>query len=393
MAELPRAKLIFDGTCPDCGRRETALPVPLPAVGDDFDWRLRDYDGFRLFMLEELAARFPERRRWTPADLEVVLVEALAAVLDQLSDMLDRVSSEAFLETARRPESVRRLLAMIGFDAVQQALADGQITLDATAERSPAEALDLFWLRHPHAMEAARVAGPRAVHTPRRMVTIDDHARRLEDHPLVLRAHAEGTWTGSWTTLRLAVICWDNRRLDAAGLDYPYELRRAVADFHRRRGLSVPALEAGEPPSIRAVLRPYLDAYRMAGQEVILEDARPVGIALALSIRLGPTYFRSEIRRAVGQALGRGPGGFFQPGRLRFGEDLHAGDVIQAVMALDGVKSVCLRRFKRLGRRFPDRSASGTIELTGLEVALCDNDPARPERGTWRLRLYGGLEG
>ena len=90
-------------------------------LGDDFDWLVRDYDSFRRFMLEELAARFPERTRWTPADMEVVLVEVLAAVLDQLSDMLDRVATESYLETARRPETVRRLLALIGFDAATAA--------------------------------------------------------------------------------------------------------------------------------------------------------------------------------------------------------------------------------------------------------------------------------
>ena len=42
--------------CPDCGVREVHLPAPLPKVGDDFDWLVRDYDGFRMFMLEELAA-------------------------------------------------------------------------------------------------------------------------------------------------------------------------------------------------------------------------------------------------------------------------------------------------------------------------------------------------
>jgi hypothetical protein len=90
------------------------LPGPLPGVGDDLDWKARDYDRIRIFMMEELAARFPERTRWTPADIEVVIVEVLAAALDQLSDMTDRVASEAYLETARRPESVRRLLKFIG---------------------------------------------------------------------------------------------------------------------------------------------------------------------------------------------------------------------------------------------------------------------------------------
>ena len=93
MAQSPAVELHFRGTCPDCGVREVKLPAPLADVGDDFDWLVRDYDGFRMFMLEELAARFPERKRWTPADLEVVLIEVMATILDHLSDMADRVAA------------------------------------------------------------------------------------------------------------------------------------------------------------------------------------------------------------------------------------------------------------------------------------------------------------
>ncbi|HET9474603.1 MAG TPA: hypothetical protein VFO82_11965, partial [Steroidobacteraceae bacterium] len=99
------------------------------------------------------------------------------------------------------------------------------------------------------------------------------------------------------------------------------------------------------------------------------------------------------VRRAIEQALGTGAGGFFEPGRLQFGEDLVASDIIQALMALDGVDNVCLNRFKRLGTRFPDMSASGRIRLEGLEIAVCDNDPLVPARGYFRLTLHGGRMG
>jgi hypothetical protein len=66
MADAPHLHLRFEGHCPDCGVREAQLPAALPDAGDDFDWRVRDYDGYRMFMLEELHARFPERKRWTP---------------------------------------------------------------------------------------------------------------------------------------------------------------------------------------------------------------------------------------------------------------------------------------------------------------------------------------
>lgn len=392
--ETPVQELHFQGECPDCGGRRVELPRALTSLGDDFDWRVRDYDGFRVFLLEELAARFPERTRWTPADVEVTLIEALSAVLDQLSDMLDRVASEGTLETARRPDSVRRLLQMIGFDPVSTAFDvpdPGDELDDPDAERLRREqALELYWLRHPEVMEAARRSGPRSIRTQRRMVTTEDYALRLSEHPLVHRAHAWTDWSGSWTSVHVAVIAWDEHRLDDAPA-YPPELRTAIEAFHREHRLPLP-LWSGSP-SLRQVLRLYLDAYRMAGQEVLLEDAIPVGIILGLSVIVDERYFRSEIRRAVEQALGRGPGGFFAPGRLRFGEDLHASDLFEALMDVEGVMDITLDRFKRIGASHPDRAAEGRIALRGLEVAVCDNDPGRPERGYYRLNLCGGRRG
>jgi hypothetical protein len=468
MAATPVPDLRFAPSCEDCGLRDVQLPEPLPTLGDDFDWLVRDYDGFRLFMLEELAARYPERRRWTPADMEVVIVETLAVVLDQLSDMLDRAQAEAFLETARQPQSVRRLLAMIGYDAV--ALADNRARIpDATGpsganpsetrqrlspfqsalhkylgdyqpavdELSPSEqdelqlfiddpasapesalgvvqtfldnapqfvdrarndALHRYWSLYPHAMDAARSAGPRAIHTQKRMVTKDDYAERLEDHPLVLRAHAYSRWTGSWQTISVAVIMRNNVSLDQhlseatiGSAEALGALQTAIEDFNRERGLEEPAWDV--PPDARTVLRPYLDAYRMVGQEVFLHDAERIGINISLSVRVASHYFQSEVRRAVFEALGTGLDGFFAPGRLRFGEDLHASDVIETVMALDGVETMCLNRFKRVGKRYSDQSDAGRIQLDGLEIAVCDHNPQRPERGLLRVVMHGGRRG
>jgi len=378
MAEEPGVQLTFPGGCPDCGDRRVDLPLPLPAVGDDFDWRVRDYDGFRLAMLEELAARYPERTRWTPADLEVVIVEVLAAVLDQLSDQLDRVTSEAYLETARRPESVRRHLALLGYDAERIALARGQI--------QPGDSLVGFWFENPSAMDEARREGPRSIHQQHRMVTADDYSRRLEEHPLVLRAQATVRWSGSWTTVEVALVLFDDEPLDAP---VPVSLAAEVAAFHAELGIPLPA----GAPSIRTVLTAYVDAYRMVGQEVVLIDAVRVPVTFALSVRVASNYFQSEVRRALGEVLGTGASGFFRPGRLRFGEDLRAGDLIATAMALDGVESVCLNRFRRLGNQFADQVASGRIVLSGIEVAICDNDAGRPDRGYYRLTLHGGLKG
>lgn len=392
MAETPESELTFKGTCPDCGECRVHLPGPLPDVGDDFDWLVRDYDGFRLFMREQLAARFPERRRWTPGDLEVVIVEVLAAALDLLSDMADRVAAEATLETARQPESVRRLLRMIGYDALQQALQRGDIQKEVDeAESKAIEKLERLWLRNPYKMDEARRAGPRAIHTQRRMVTLDDYAQRLEDHLLVQRAAARLEWTGSWHTIFVAVVLWENHALDQEKFAYPDALRQQVDHFHKERALHTPQWDS--EPTLRTILQPYLNTYRMIGQEVVLEDAVSVPVSMAFSIRVASNYFRSEIVREVSTALGTGPGGFFEPGRLRFGEDLHVSDLIQVLMAMDGVDNVCVNRFKRLGSQFANEVESGSIVLAGNEIAVCENDPSDPSHGYYRLNLHGGRRG
>ncbi len=204
MADEPQVKLIYTEGCGDCGERRVELPAPLPEIGDDFDWDVRDYDGFRLFMLEELAARFPERRNWTPADMEVVLVEALSVVLDQLSDMQDRIQAEAFLETARRPDTVRRLLEMIGY----------QPLLHAGGDVGSNQDLEKLWRYYPHLMEEAKRKGPESIHQQQRMVTEEDYRNQLLPHPLVLDVDAYSDWSGSWHSHFLVVRLINNLDLD-----------------------------------------------------------------------------------------------------------------------------------------------------------------------------------
>ncbi|ABV94286.1 hypothetical protein Dshi_2553 [Dinoroseobacter shibae DFL 12 = DSM 16493] len=397
MADTPQSVLSFDAGCPDCGVRRVQLPDPLPPVGDDFDWLQRDYDGFRIAMMEELAARFPERRSWSPADLEVVLVEALSVVLDQLSDMLDRVHAEAFLETARRPDSVWRLLNFIGYDPLPgSGLAYDP---DDAAQVAAAKAVLLDrWLTYPAEMAAAKIDGPRSIQRQRRMVTEADVVSQLEAHPLVERAHARMRWTGSWNTLRVACLTRENTPLDTpiGGIygpasDETAALRAEIDGLHREAGIDLINWDA--EPTLRSGLRELIDAYRMAGQEIWLEDPVEVPVLIDMTVLVRDNFYRSEMQAAVARALGTGLDGFFSPTRLRFGEDLHASDVIAAVMALDGVEAVCLNRFKRLGDRYSDQSESGRIELVEREIAICDNDPSMPGRGLLRLRTSGGLAG
>lgn len=395
MADSPIPELVFEGRYPDCGKRIVELPDNLPDIGDDFNWQCRDYDSFRLAMMEELIARFPERNRWTPADIEIVLIEALSAILDLQSDKLDRSTVEAFLETARRPDSVRKLLKIIGYDALSLAISNKEPPFENLDEEIDSEQaiakFDSYWLNNPAEMEKAKRVGVRSIHDQHRMVTLNDYQIRVEEHPLVLRAHSWSEWSGSWVRIKVAVIPWQREKLDNEGVEYNDRIRTEINNFHNSREIFCPDLTVN--PTIRAVLMPYVDAYRMVGQEVHLCEADEVGIYMSLTVTVNENYFQSEVQYALHQALGTGRGGFFEPGRLQFGEDLFAGDIFETLMNIDGVDNVYIDKFKRAGTVFRDQSESGRIVLNGLEVAVCDNDSNDPRRGYYSIKLQGGRRG
>ena len=77
----------------------------------------------------------------------------------------------------------------------------------------------------------------------------------------------------------------------------------------------------------------------------------------------------------------------------RFGDVLHLSDIVQTLMAVDGVENASVNRFKRVGPHWPDESWRGGIVLSGIEIASCDNDDAQPESGYYSLVLHGGRTG
>lgn len=300
---------------------------------------------------------------------------------------------------------MRQLLAFIGYDAVAQAQAKDQIKSRLSRADSVAE-LESYWNRYPHAMEQAKRDGPRSIHTQKRMVTVEDYALRLREHPLALHAHAWCEWSGSWYTVHVAVMAWENLKLDDVPGSpvedsdppvnkpaYTAELKKLVENFHESLGLAEAATAKNPVATPRMILRPYIEALRMVGQEVVLEDPVFIGIYMLISIQVAENFFRSEVRHAIDQVLGNGPSGFFEPGRLGFGEDVYASDIVQALMSLDGIEHVCLNRFKRIGSQYPDRREDGFIPVDGLEVAVCDNEAGNSSRGYYRLKIHGGVVG
>ena len=402
MADLGEPVLTFGTGCPDCGDRRATLPLPIPEIADDFDWKARDYDSFRLFLMQELAYRFPERRRWTPADIEVVIVELLATALDRASHALDVVQAERTLETARRPQSVRRLLKLIGYDAARRidpAILDALPPAPGGITETDAQKVERYWRLQPAAMEEARAEGPRLTGEVRRMVTLADHQSVLEEHPIVARAKARLVWTGAWNTILVAALLEGDRDLDAALHQGPapqpgkkpskldQDLWDDIVTFHRIERLPLPPVNSALTP--RRLLRGMIDLNRMIGSEVLLETAKAAPVAIVLSVRAKKGYFRSELKQALEEVFTADQGGFFEPGRLGFGDDLYASDIIEATMAVEGVAVACLNRFKRVGA-YPDRTAAGVIDIADDEYIRCTNDPAHPENGTIRIVVNAG---
>jgi hypothetical protein len=95
---------------PECGTAADALP-PDPA----FDYRVRDYPGFRRQMLDRLSALVPGFREDDPVDFTTTLVELAAYRADQQSYRLDWVGTEAFLATARSRTSIARHARLVDY--------------------------------------------------------------------------------------------------------------------------------------------------------------------------------------------------------------------------------------------------------------------------------------
>ncbi|WP_171169980.1 baseplate J/gp47 family protein [Streptomyces sp. I05A-00742] len=129
-----------DGDCAPGGRGPAAPVPPDPR----FDYRTRDWEGFRRLMLDRMSVLVPGFREDDPVDLTTTLVEALAYRADQQSYTLDWVGTEAFLDTARTRASVTRHARLLDYTPGEGASAR---TFVAVSLEPPGTAGDGYELR------------------------------------------------------------------------------------------------------------------------------------------------------------------------------------------------------------------------------------------------------
>ncbi len=113
---LSSVRFGFKVECPsdfDCRPKRVCADDDRPVP--DIDYLAKDYASFRRLMLDRVSQLVPGWQERTAADLGVTLIEVLAYAADQLSYWQDAVGTEAYLETARRRTSLRRLARLVDY--------------------------------------------------------------------------------------------------------------------------------------------------------------------------------------------------------------------------------------------------------------------------------------
>lgn len=239
----------------------------------------------------------------------------------------------------------------------------GHVVTDNPHVAGVTNPLPAFGGREPESLEEIRRNAPVAFRTQDRAVTMDDYAEMTERDPRVQQAAATLRWTGSWHTVFVTVD-----RVGGARVDPAYETE----------------------------LRNRLEAARLAGQDIDIDNPKLVALDIDMRVSVEPDYFRSDVQRALlalfsNRILPDGRRGLFHPDHFSFGQPVYLSPLYAAAQAVAGVRSVVITRFQRLDNRGGDALAQGFLPLGRLEIARCDNDPNFPDRGVLRLVLEGGL--
>jgi len=219
----------------------------------------------------------------------------------------------------------------------------------------------------PESSEHVRMIAPVAYRTQARAVTADDYAAMAEQYPdpgnpEVAQAVATFRWTGSWHTVFVTVA---------------------------RAG----ALEVDD--QFTACVQAFLEQYRMAGQDVVVQGPVYVPLELDMTVFVDADHFAADVEQAVravftnGQQPNGQPG-VFAPANFSFGQTVYDSPFLAAAQAIDGVDYAEITAFGRWGDTSQTALQAGQLQLGRLELPRLDNDPSLPDRGVFVLTMCGG---
>ncbi|MEJ2004597.1 MAG: putative baseplate assembly protein, partial [Cyclobacteriaceae bacterium] len=246
----------------------------------------------------------------------------------------------------------------VGAGAIRHMVTQQNILINSISNPLPA-----FGGKDPETLEEVKQYAPEAFRTQQRAVTREDYEYFAKlCGPDVQRATAAYRWTGSWHT---AFVSAD--RLGDKPVDEQFE-----------RGL-----------------RGCLEKYRMAGMDLEVDAPIQIGLQIDMEVCIGQDYSQSGIRAALlrlfsNRVLGGGKKGIFHPDNFSFGQSVYLSTLYAAAQSVEGVTSVKVTGFKRLGNTELSGLKDGVLTFNRQEIPRLDNDPNFRDRGVFNLTIKGG---
>lgn len=253
----------------------------------------------------------------------------------------------------------------IGADAIAHVVTDDGEGISSLRNPLPATGG-----RDREPVAAIRVAAPQAFRQHRRAVTPADYVAAAERHPQVQRAYGERRWTGSWSTIFLAI--------------------------DRRGGGAV-------DDRFEDAMRDHLASYRLAGHDLEIVPPRFVPLDIRLFVCVCADHYAGDVERDLldifsATRMRDGRPGFFHPDHFSFGDNILLSPVIARAMRVTGVQWIGTRdgagavkgRFGRLDQPDIDYADDAEIPIAPNEVARLDNDPTFPDFGRIAFLMAGG---
>jgi hypothetical protein len=214
----------------------------------------------------------------------------------------------------------------------------------------------------PETSEQIRRRAPQAFMTQERAITMADYVRVAKMNSQVKDAVATLRWTGSWYTVFIT---------------------------------AEPRGEGNLTPALRRDLARNINRYRLAGQDIELENPQYVSLQIELTVCVDPMYFRSDVEQGLLQVLGcqrlpNGQKGLFFPDNFTFGQTVYLSPIYAAARKVSGVTSVRATIFEPQGVSTSVYLHKGEIPLGPFQIARLENDPSLPDHGLLTLVLEGG---
>ena len=237
------APFTFKANCPttlDCATPAPACPPPT-AEQVLIDYLAKDFPSFQQALSEFSTLRYPAWVERSEADLGVTLMEALAAMADELSYYQDRVAAESTIQTATQRLSAVRHARLVDYEPAPATVATTVLQLDVADPPSGSPPLGppaTSWtIDMPLLVRALAADG-----------SVTDF--EIEDPAAGLGSPVSFTVDTRWNRARLAPYYWDDsQRCLLAGSSVFYVTGHGFGLYPGQQLLlDSPAADSADPP-------------------------------------------------------------------------------------------------------------------------------------------------